>query len=183
MKKDDFTYKIGWKCIDRIDAFEIGYNIAIRSEKVSEIYNMFSRVPFKYQRETSNLTLPFAYFTGEQLNESIQIIITSFTDMQEVIDSFSQIYNEKVKPFFYEYSSLEKLSFFMDNDIDNIYGDTFSNYMTSIILLKLTNSPSFSKKVEFYQNNLNDYSQWQQDDFKKTCQLFKINELNYGSGI
>ena len=49
-EKNDLTYKIGWGCVDREDEFEVSFFIAIRSEKVSEIYNLFSRVQPKYQR-------------------------------------------------------------------------------------------------------------------------------------
>jgi hypothetical protein len=82
---------------------------------------------------------------------------------------------KKIKPFLEEYSSLEKIASFMINKIDNddIYGDQFSYYKTSIILLKLTNSPHFSERAKSYQHILKDYVEWQQEQFKKLIEYLE----------
>jgi hypothetical protein len=175
LKKDDITYKIGWACVDRWQAYEIGYYLCIRSEKVSDIFNQFARIQPKYHREATTFVRPFAYFTGEQMNKSVQITVSDQTCEQDVIDSFLHIYEEKVKPFMDEHSSLEKISSFILNSIDNnrMWGDPSSIYMKSIILLKLTDSTLFSEKADAYKKALSGFADWQQDDFNKLVEYLK----------
>lgn len=164
LKKGDFTFQIGWACVDRWQEHEIGFFMAIRSERVSEIFNTFARIDPKYHRESFNLSLPFVYFTGGQLNNNVSITVSDFTQKEDIVNAFSSVYKEKVKPFFEAHSSLKTLSDFILNNID-VNTDCSSPCMNSIILLKLISSPLFEDKVIEYKKILSGYSQWQQDDF------------------
>jgi hypothetical protein len=99
LKNDDFTYKIGWSCVERWKSCEIGYYIAIRSEKVSKIYNLFSGAQPKYHKQVSNFTLPFTYFTEEQLYKE-NISVCDATKEKYIINSFLPVYEKKNKTIF-----------------------------------------------------------------------------------
>ncbi|GHS94647.1 hypothetical protein FACS1894207_3220 [Bacteroidia bacterium] len=174
-KMDDFTYQIGWGCVERWNSCEISFYMNMRSERVSKIFNLFSGADPKYHRELSTFGFPFGYFTGEKLNSYISVSVSDSTKEKDVVNSFLPVYEKKVKPFFEEYSSLEKISSFMLYAIDNdkIWGDEYSYYITSIIILKLTNSPFFAERTKFYQDILKEFSERQQESFNKVIDYLK----------
>jgi hypothetical protein len=175
LQKNDFTYKIGWGCVERCNSCEIGFYIAIRSEMVSKVYNLFSGSKPKYHGELSNFTLPSAYFMRGNLYNYIDITVSDSTKEKDVVKVFLPVYEKKIKSFFDEYSTLERISSFMIRAIDNdeIYEDEFSYYKTSIIMLKLINSPLFSERVKSYQDILKDFVDWQQESYNNLVDYLK----------
>jgi hypothetical protein len=175
LTKEEFTYKIGWRCVERWKSCEIGFYIAIRSEMVSKIYNLFSGAKPEYHRKLSNFTLPSSYFTGGDRYNYIDITVSDSTKEKDVAKVFLPIYEKRIRSFFDEYSSLEKISSFMIHAIDNdeMYGDPFSYYMTSIIILKLINSPFFSERTKLYQDILKDFVDWQQKSYNNLVDYLK----------
>jgi len=177
LKNAKFENTITYNILDYNPEFVVEFFIEIRNEDVENIANIFSTSnpnSFKYS-PTIIVCLP--YFTGKPT----EFKVFKESDIKNMFNSFfTPFYLEKIKPFFVEYSQIEKLSELVNNSVNNeILGVpvNIKTYQRSIILLKLTKNSDFEKSYKILNEKINNFPENDKIMFENTYNYLKSLQI------
>lgn len=146
LKKGDYTYFITYIVVDRNPQFKLSFVLDIRNKMVEDIANKFTQSNPAYHKYSSTVTVPFNYFKQKR----IEFNITNQSDFEGIKNFFCVFYQENIQLFLDEYSSIDKLSLFVDKVIqeqNEFIPITIELFKREIILLKVTKNPHLESRT------------------------------------
>lgn len=172
LKKGDYTYFITYIVVDRNPQFKLSFVLDIRNKKIEDIANKFTQSNPSYHKYSATVTVPFNYFKQKR----IEFTITKQNDFDEINNFFCAFYQENIKPFLNEYSSIEKLLLFVDNVIqeqNEFIPITIELFKREIILLKLTKNSNFENRTMEINKIIKSYPENDIKNFGDTYEYLK----------
>lgn len=170
------TYSIGYHCVDRKPEYKISLVFEIRNDQVEDIANRFSLSNPDYFKYSATVIVPFMYFVQKRLD----FIVSNEADFDSMYDSVSSLYQHTIKPFIESHASLQEISMFVDNAIQEsnpFFPITINLYRRNIILLKLTNNIEFENKANQIRTEIESFPENEKQVFENTYQYLKTLKL------